>query len=436
MRTRATSAATAVACTLLLAVAPAVLIHLAAWPDPEGSWTVALRDWVRQPLTTGFLAGLTYVAAWTIWALLATAVAARAYTRVNRVLRWLPALHLPGPLRSLTAALLGATAVSATAGAMPAHASAPTDTTSADAAELSRVAPAITPAGRTAAASQPGGERDDTYTVRRGDTLSDIAQRCLGDPDRWPEIFAANRGTHFPHTGGTLRDPDLIYPGWTLHLPTHAQASNSDAPPSKQKAPPTQPGPRKPQPGLDTTAAPAHPTPATGTPDSRPPASPTDTGGGIASPTTTAPGPAAVTTRDTPDEEHRPRGVTLPTGSWVDIGLALAVAAAVALVWAHRRHRYTPRQPPARPHLDHSGPAPMPRVVNQIRRALRPETEHPPTPDQNVCRPATPNDTEAPRHTTVRALGPQTTPVRADRRRWCPRWNGRCRCRGRPPGWL
>ncbi|MBQ0901291.1 LysM peptidoglycan-binding domain-containing protein [Micromonospora sp. U21] len=52
-----------------------------------------------------------------------------------------------------------------------------------------------------------------TYTVRRGDTLSQIAQRCLGDADRWPDIFALNRGTHFPSTGGTLRDLNLIYRG-------------------------------------------------------------------------------------------------------------------------------------------------------------------------------------------------------------------------------
>ncbi|MET8355105.1 MULTISPECIES: LysM peptidoglycan-binding domain-containing protein [unclassified Micromonospora] len=35
--------------------------------------------------------------------------------------------------------------------------------------------------------------REDTYTVQRGDTLSEIAERCLGDAHRWPDIFALNR---------------------------------------------------------------------------------------------------------------------------------------------------------------------------------------------------------------------------------------------------
>lgn len=59
-------------------------------------------------MTMGFLTGLTHVGAWLIWALLATSVAARAYTCVSRALRWLPTLHLPGPLQGLTAAVLGA----------------------------------------------------------------------------------------------------------------------------------------------------------------------------------------------------------------------------------------------------------------------------------------------------------------------------------------
>jgi nucleoid-associated protein YgaU len=50
-----------------------------------------------------------------------------------------------------------------------------------------------------------------SYTVRSGDTLSGIAQRQLGDADRWPEIFALNRGV--------IRDPGRISPGQVLVLP-------------------------------------------------------------------------------------------------------------------------------------------------------------------------------------------------------------------------
>ncbi len=50
-----------------------------------------------------------------------------------------------------------------------------------------------------------------TYIVQPGDTLSGIAQQQLGDASRWPEIFALNRGT--------IRHPDLIFPGQVLVLP-------------------------------------------------------------------------------------------------------------------------------------------------------------------------------------------------------------------------
>jgi nucleoid-associated protein YgaU len=48
-----------------------------------------------------------------------------------------------------------------------------------------------------------------TYTVRKGDTLSAIAQRELGAASRWREIADLN---HIP-------DPDLIYPGQELRMP-------------------------------------------------------------------------------------------------------------------------------------------------------------------------------------------------------------------------
>ena len=49
------------------------------------------------------------------------------------------------------------------------------------------------------------------YVVKKGDTLSAIAQHTLGKASRYPEIFEANRPM--------LSDPDKIYPGQTLRIP-------------------------------------------------------------------------------------------------------------------------------------------------------------------------------------------------------------------------
>lgn len=63
-----------------------------------------------------------------------------------------------------------------------------------------------------------GGDRSDTkpvppiYEVRSGDALWKIAKRELGDMNRWPEIYAANKETIGP-------DSNLIYPGQKLVIP-------------------------------------------------------------------------------------------------------------------------------------------------------------------------------------------------------------------------
>ncbi|HVS04510.1 MAG TPA: LysM peptidoglycan-binding domain-containing protein [Thermoanaerobaculia bacterium] len=51
-----------------------------------------------------------------------------------------------------------------------------------------------------------------TYTVQGGDSLSKIAQRVLGDGNRWREIYEANREV-------IGDNPDLIKPGQQLRMP-------------------------------------------------------------------------------------------------------------------------------------------------------------------------------------------------------------------------
>ena len=50
------------------------------------------------------------------------------------------------------------------------------------------------------------------YTVKSGDTLSKIAKDHYGDAMKYPAIFEANKPM--------LSDPDKIYPGQTLRIPS------------------------------------------------------------------------------------------------------------------------------------------------------------------------------------------------------------------------
>jgi nucleoid-associated protein YgaU len=72
-------------------------------------------------------------------------------------------------------------------------------------------------------AAKPGAR---TYTVRPGDTLTDIAVTQLGRYDGWKDLVKANAG-RYP----TLATrPQFLMPGWVLTLPTREVAQPAPAP--------------------------------------------------------------------------------------------------------------------------------------------------------------------------------------------------------------
>jgi hypothetical protein len=216
-----------------------VPLALASWvgsPLPAGvptltEVTTALRDtYIPDELLVKALA----LVCWLVWIELVASllVEAVAYVRGRKAGR----VPLAGGLQRgaarlvATVALLGAVfaskGMSQPAGlpGQPYPFAQPAVTVTIDEAP---VPPSLSPDVPEAPAAGP------TYEVQRRDTLWDIAERHLGDPFRWQEIFAINEGC--PQAdGGCLTDPDLIYAGWQLQLPAEAVGV---APPPAQAPP-------------------------------------------------------------------------------------------------------------------------------------------------------------------------------------------------------
>jgi nucleoid-associated protein YgaU len=62
--------------------------------------------------------------------------------------------------------------------------------------------------GSSSTAPAPSGR---SYTVVKGDSLSQIAKHLYGDAQKWRKIYDANRDQ--------IKNPDLIYPGQTFTIP-------------------------------------------------------------------------------------------------------------------------------------------------------------------------------------------------------------------------
>ncbi|ROO52729.1 transcriptional activator [Micromonospora sp. Llam0] len=360
--TRTASAVALLALTLGL---PAGLLHFVGNPLPSrlpGPGDII--DVVTSPLSDHLLVQSMAALVWLLWLMLLGSVLIEAVAAIRGVTAPRPRLLRPTQglaatlVAGLTAGIFAPVMVAPLSPAVSAPAPAPavtllTATTTTPPVELTAVAYArpltipVQAAGKvTLVISDCGYE----HTVAKRDNLSRIAATCLGDPDRWPEIYELNKGRYWPKVSGTtkLTSPHLIFPGWVLHLPGDAvappDATPVDPPPATADPAPVTPTP-------STTTPPPPLAPVSVAPSVTPSTAATTTGAATAAPSQTTvtaspppqePTPGRAAPADSRQDPTEGSSFVAVVGGFITAGLAAGLLLAAAMVWQRRRHRYRP----------------------------------------------------------------------------------------------
>ena len=275
---------------LLIAAAPIGVLSI-TW-TPEGIWQA-----LATPDNGTIALALFKLVGWIAWAILTVAV----FLELIGLLRRAPIPHLPGfSVPQLLARRLVATA------AVLFIATSTLTTSGIEAPPVAQAAGAPqAPADGVPAHGRPSeahgqADRPHTYTVKKGDTLSEIALEHTGRASNYPKLFRAS--THTVQPGGRhLTDPDEIDVAWKITIPAHHPKHPKPAKESKSTGEAT------------STAAPSVPTPTLDPQPSSPPSTqPTNAPNEQSAPTT-----AAAPADASPESE---------TPAWVLGGLAGAGA--------------------------------------------------------------------------------------------------------------
>lgn len=218
---------------LILVGLPVALIVLGGNPLPAEVPSLGeMVDALTRPDDGTLLIAIITVVGWLVWATLAMSF----LVEIPAAIRGVPAPRLPGLSwqQGRAAAMTGAVVAMLAIGAVGAGSATPASALAHDsgANALAHDSGSSTSTGADAVASSvSGGAVGHVVTVRSGDTLWDIADRELGDGQRYPELLASSAGLPQPD-GGTLTAADDIRPGWLVMIPTATHAPAAPAAPS------------------------------------------------------------------------------------------------------------------------------------------------------------------------------------------------------------
>ncbi|MFC7306803.1 BTAD domain-containing putative transcriptional regulator [Streptomyces monticola] len=294
------------------------------WPQtPVGSFS-ELWERLAEPMTDQLVLEVLALVGWFCWAVFVWSLIGEIvwYARhISQVWsdRHAHSLHLEGlsAPRALAAFCVGTLLIGMLSLWRPGHAAA-------QAGEMLRPTVVATVVEKAVHGDlQDQNDRRDrhaVYVVEPGDTLWDIAERKLGDPLKWPRIYALSKDVLQPG-GVRLSDPDVLLPGWNLRLPVHTLAPG----PEHEQRPPEPGGSSEPIPSGAPTPGPDLPEAAGSGPSPRPSTSATA---------------APDHHRDAPSAQ--PATVSLGQAAAIGITSAAGIAAAVALAAAHRQRRHRP----------------------------------------------------------------------------------------------
>ncbi|MYB09425.1 MAG: LysM peptidoglycan-binding domain-containing protein [Acidimicrobiia bacterium] len=197
----------------LLIGVPILLIFGVGWPLPQG---IPSGSDIVTTIKTGAVPPSTIwksisVVVWVLWFLLLAGVGVEAWAHLRG--RVAPRVaFLPSFIQRFSAQVMGTTLLIAFSLQHPGLATA-------DNQEL--LAPTTFKIDAEAADAGP-----HTHTVERNDNLRQLAERYLGDPNRWTEVFVLNEG-QTQIDGGSLSDPNQLQAGWKLVMPADSRTPSA-----------------------------------------------------------------------------------------------------------------------------------------------------------------------------------------------------------------